>query len=419
MSERTGPFPDVHAGARRAQGRPMRAPGRARLPVPGRVARRAVQGDRCRPAAGVALIEALVAMLVVAISLLALAAAYITLARGAEVGRHRGEATRMAQERIEQLRSFTSIDGSVAAGTSWNALASGSDTLAGTASFDRRWTLGGAVGDPLRPVQVEVRWTDRQGEQHSLNLATVLSRTDPGDVGALGVPLPENTALKRPKNRNLDIPIPASDLGNGESAFRLPNTSYAVLFSNDTGWVIKTCSLSGSGGTITLADLSDCSTTTAYVGAGYLSLDGSASFPTGLAVNSAGVQGASNVTCSVTTATGSTSDVTLPAFRYYICVVQVPSAGATWSGRLALAAPVLQTGSTQLLVCRFEYPASPGLTPNQRNVQPYTDVGESLTSQNLVLSSGSSCPTVGGLATVQHQRCRNDNPNRASDCPAS
>jgi hypothetical protein len=183
--------------------------------------------------------------------------------------------------------------------------------------------------------------------------------------------------------------------------------------------VVKTCSLSGSGSTITLADLSNCSTTPAYVVAGYLSLDGSAAFPTGLAVNSAGVQGASGVTCSVTTATDPTSGATLSAFRYYVCVVQVPSAGASWSGRLALAAPALQTGSTQLLVCRFEYPAASGLTPNQRNVQPYSQVAESLTSQNLVLTSASSCPTVGGLATVQHQRCRNDNPNRASDCPAS
>jgi len=372
------------------------------------------------PAArGVALIEALIALLVVAISLLALAASYATLARGAEVGRHRGEATRMAQERIEQLRSFTSIDGSVPTGTSWNALASGQDTLSGTASFARSWTLGGAIGDPMRLVNVDVRWTDRHGAPHSLNLATVLSRTDPGDVGALGVPLPENTALKRPKNRNLDIPIPASDLGNGESAFRLPNTNYAVLFSNDTGWVVKTCTLAGSGSTITLADLSGCSTTPAYIVAGYLSLAGSAAFPNGLAISSAGVQGASSVTCAVTSATDPTSGATISGYRYYLCVVQVPSAGAGWSGPLALAAPALNSGSTQLLVCRFEFPAVQGLTPNQRNMQPYSQVAESLTNQNYVLSASTSCPTVDGLASVAHQRCRTDNPNRSTDCPAS
>ena len=368
---------------------------------------------------GVALVEAMVALLVVAISLLALAAAFVTLSRGAEVGRHRGEATRMAQERLEQLRGFTSIDGGLGTGTSWNALASGQDTPPGTAPFERRWTLGGQAADPLRPVQVEVRWTDRHGEAHSLSLATVLSRTDPGDVGALGVPLPENTALKRPKNRNLDIPIPASDLGNGESAFRLPGTPYAVLFSNDTGWVVKTCTLTGTGTTITLADLSACSTTPAYIVAGYVSLAGGAAFPAGLAVHTGAIQGASDVTCAVTTATDPATGAALPGYRYYLCVVQVPSAGAGWSGRLALAAPALNGGSTQLLVCRFEYPAVPGLSANQRNLQPYSQVAESLTSQSYLLTSQSGCPTVDGLATVEHQRCRNDNPNRAADCPAS
>lgn len=388
---------------------------RSRLRRPGCGPRAAAR----RPRAGMALIEAMVALLVVAISLLALAASYVTLARGAEVGRHRGEATRMAQERLEQLRGFTSIDGSLGTGASWNALAGGQDAPGGTAPFTRRWTLGGAAADPMRLVNVEVSWTDRHGEAHSLNLATVVSRTDPGDVGALGVPLPENTTLKRPKNRNLDIPIPASDLGNGESAFRLPDTSYAVLFSNDTGWVVKTCNLAGSGSTITLADLSGCSTTPAYIVAGYLSLAGSASFPSGLAISSAGVQGAASVTCAVTAATDPTSGTALAGYRYYLCVVQVPSAGASWSGPLALAAPALHSGSTQLLVCRLEFPAAAGLTANQRNMQPYSQVAESLTSQNYVLSSNGSCPTVDGLASVEHQRCRNDNPHRASDCPAS
>lgn len=374
---------------------------------------------RPTPPAGFALLESLVAMALVAFSLLVLAGMYSTLARGEDDSRQRGEAALLAQDRLERLRSYTSIDG---VADSWNTLAAGSDAIDGNVTYTRRWTLGGTRADPMRTASVQLAWTDRAGANQQLTLNTVISRTDPADVGLLGFPLPANTTLKRPKNRNLNIPVPASDLGNGESAFRLPGTSYAVVFSNESGYVVKTCNLTTSSATITLADLSGCATAYAYILAGYISLSGPSSFPAGLAVNTSGLSGATSVTCSVSAAVDQGSGATIAGYQYYLCVVAVPSAGAPWSGTLRLAAPSLNSssgGSNDRLVCRFQFPAAAGISTNMRNVQPYSAVSESLDSQNYVITNAGSCPTVSSLATTLHQDCRNSNSARASDCPSS
>lgn len=366
---------------------------------------------------GFALMEAVITMLLVAIGLLAMAATFLKLARSEDVARQRGEATRLVVDQVEAMRSFTQIAAGGGA-VSWHGLASGQDTIATNGAFTRTWTLGGTASDPMRTLRVDVSWTDRSSAVQTISMATVISRTDPLDVGILGFPLPANTTLKRPKNRNLNIPVPASDLGNGESAFRLPGTNFAVVFSNETGYVVKQCSLSSGVSTITLADLSGCSDATAYILAGYLSLDSGTAFPSGLAINTTALTGLSGATCSVSNATDQTSGQAIAGFKYYLCVVSMPADGTAWGGTVRLAAPDLHSGGT-LRVCRFQYPVSNGVTANQRNVQPYAQVAESLDSQNYVLTGNGACPTVSGLVTTEHQVCTSGNAARASDCPAS
>lgn len=366
---------------------------------------------------GFALIEAAIALLVVALGLLTLGATFLKLSRSEDVAKQRGEATRLVQDRIEALRSYTQI-ASGAGVVSWNGLASGTDTITTNTDFTRTWTLGGSSTDTMRPAVVTVTWTDRADEAQTVSMATVISRTDPADVGALGFPLPANTTLKRPKNRNLNIPVPASDLGNGESAFRLPNTNFAVVFSNESGYVVKQCNLNADVTEITLTDLSNCSDATAYILAGYISLNSLGSFPTGLAINTGGIDGASGATCSVSDAIDQTTNNVIAGYKYYLCVISVPTSGSAWSGGPKLAAPALNSGSN-LLVCRFQFPATNGISANQRNVQPYASVAESLDSQNYVITSNGSCPTVSGLTTTKHQTCNGSNANRSDDCPSS
>ena len=136
-----------------------------------------------------------------------------------------------------------------------------------------------------------------------------------------------------------------------------------------------------------------------------------------------------NMSLAVSQATGATLDS-----MYYLCVVPVvaPSASvaANWSGTLRFGG-VNTTG--QHVVCRYQY-IDADSDANERNVQPYVSVQQTLDQQNYLLTthnSGSSssmagstsaCPsdmTVSGISTgVLHQDCRSANGTKATECPA-
>lgn len=372
---------------------------------------------------GFTLIEALIALLVVAFGMLVVAGMQLTLNRNAEVARQRSEATRLAQEQIESLRSYNSIQAGAGL-VAWNSIASGTDspTADTNTTFTRTWTVGGSTADTMRSLSVTVNWTDRAGQTagNTLTLNTFMAKMDPALSGALGFPLVGNGTIKRPKNRNLNIPISSVDLGNGQSA--VPIGNWAAVFDNDSGWVVRYCA-----GTVTTAAQADaCTTVNAYIVAGYVSGSSSTAINAATGVNLALLTGQSskgNSDCSFGNAVNQNTGATISGYKYYICVIEVPSSGATWGGTLRLAGAALNSGANDYLVCRFQYPSSPTINSNQRNVQPYTTVAESLDQQNYYITTASSCPTVGGLALTAHQNCRSNNPNknvnRLTDCPAA
>jgi len=382
---------------------------------------------------GFSLIEALIALVITSFGLLAIAGVSLKLAHNEDVARQRGEAVRLAQEKLEELRSFTQIEAQ-AGKVSWEGLTGSTDTITdGTVlngeayrtntTFERSWSLLDTVDDQWRRVQITVAWTDRvngAADKQTLSFSTIVSKSDPFESGSLAFPLPGNTTLKRPMNRNLNIPIPATDLGNGQSVVQLTST-FAVVFSNDSGYVVLTCTKVIT----TAADLeTGCTESNAYIVAGYVSLNGSASFPSGLVMNTAQLSGhvPGQTTCSLSDAEDQNTGNPIAGYKYYLCVVSVPSEGGAWSGTMRLAAPALNTGSTHYRVCRFQY-ADKNANDNMNNIQPYVNVADSLDNQNYVITSASTCPTITGLDTVSHQNCRgsgsNSNPNRANDCPAS
>ncbi|HEX5683797.1 MAG TPA: prepilin-type N-terminal cleavage/methylation domain-containing protein [Ideonella sp.] len=374
---------------------------------------RALRAVRRRPGGqrGFTLLEAMVAMVVAAFGLMGLVGMQMTLSRGADVAKQRGEATRLAQERIEAMRAFTAIDATEGQ-LSWSELAGDTDEATTNVNFTRTVTLEGELTDPMRFAQVSVDWTDRADEQHSVVLRSVVSRTDPADVGALGFPLPQNTTLKRPKNRSLNIPIPATDMGNGKSVYQLAN-NLAVVFSNDTGYVVQKCEFQ-----VTMASqLDQCESYDAYILAGYVSKTMS-SFPASLGVNTQSLSGydsAREIDCSFGDAVDQNSGRAIAGYKYYLCIIPVVTDG-TWSGTLRLSG---MAAGTDYLVCRMQFPTAAGLSDNARNVQPYDQVDDSLDNQNYVITTASRCPTVSSLATTLHQSCRTSNSLRAADCPAS
>lgn len=419
---------------------------------------------------GFTIIEALISLVIMGFGILSLAGMQTALSRNADDAKQRTEAVRLAQEKIEAFRSYTGIASTVVgqATTSitalnWNALVSGTESIdphTTNTTYTRTWTIGGSSGDPMRGLTVNMAWTDRAGEPQTVSISSVLSKTDPADSGYLGFPLPLNTNLKRPKNRNLDIPIPAIDLGNGESTVKFGTEGKYVVFGNISGDVVKICTPTLTG-TPTNADIiaaltsansgtSNCIQITGYIIAGYVGRDSSVSnvdwnaLESGLGIDYTGITrnaaGAENITCQFGNATNQNTGATIPDFKYYLCVVPLaaptpaPSTNGpyNWSGTIRIAGPsAWNISANKYYVCRYQYTTTNSLTDaNPRNVQPYVEVNKSIDQQNYLIATTANatsatsptCPasmTVANVsAGVLHQDCRSaSNANHATACP--
>jgi prepilin-type N-terminal cleavage/methylation domain-containing protein len=369
---------------------------------------------------GFTLIEALVALVIVALGLIALVGVQLRLSRDAEGSRQRTEATRLAQEKLEELRTFTQIKAGAGA-SAWDALAAGNEAVAGLTSntaFTRTWSLGGAVGDAQRPLRVSVAWDVRANDRtETLTLNSVISRTDPEDVGGLAFPQSGDRSLKRPKNRSLNIPVPATDLGNRQSAYQFGGM--VLVFNNVTGSIVKTCPTMVT--TAAELEIAGCTDFIGYLLAGYISGD----LPASLGVNTANLSGLSTAAqCRIDAARDQSTGSIMTGYRYYICALPVSRLGDKWSGTVRLSG----LNTVDRRVCRYQYPAQVGVSDNERNVQPYAGVFDSLDAQNYkIMPSNRACPTetVSGngntsvsLQLTLHQDCTNSNNQRAAHCPA-
>lgn len=217
----------------------------------------AAQGARMSSSVrGFSLIEALVALLVVAFGMMGIAAFHFTLSRSADLAKQRTEATRIAEREIDRLRSFvqTAPDGNTADGrlTYAEDLAVGTVNLAQVqgenATFRPQRVISlptGAVptaGETYRWVTMIVNWLDRTGTDQQVALSTTISSNGVADLGPLGAGRNAGNTL-RPKNRNINIPYPAVNLaGNLQSAFIPPPGNVIYVFNNVTGNVVASCS---------------------------------------------------------------------------------------------------------------------------------------------------------------------------------
>lgn len=393
---------------------------------------------------GFFIIEAMISFLVMSFGILALASMQIKISRDADVSKQRVEALRLAQQRMETMRGFTTIavDASTPADPdrngskklAWTDLATDTDrnnplTSPGfsNASFTRSWTVSGSTTDASRGVNVVVAWTDRDGTAQKVALNSVISQSDPLNAAALGFPLPANTNLKLPKNRSLNIPVPATDLGNGKSVYQL-SPNLAIVFSNVTGNVVEKCTTTVSASSYN-AGTAGCTTYNAFILAGYISgaIANSSlqtpTLPTG--VNSTSVSfdtsTGRSISCSYAVAQDQTTSAFILSSHYYLCVIPVATTNGSWSGTVRLGG--IPT-SANYKVCRFQYDglaSDSSDVQNQRNVQPYVRVSGSLDNQNYYIenSSSNSCPVVQNVQTLLHQDCRNSSTPSVTNCPAT
>jgi len=124
--------------------------------------------DSIKSTRGFSLIEILIAIVILSVSLLALAALMVTTTQNNSFGGHMSEATTFAQDMLERLRV-----------SQWEKVVSGKDPLPITGStginYDRNWVVSPnpiSPNDTLRTVTITVKWNDKI--DHSISVLSAI-----------------------------------------------------------------------------------------------------------------------------------------------------------------------------------------------------------------------------------------------------
>ena len=114
---------------------------------------------------GFTMIEMLVALVILSVSLLALASLMAMTTKNTSFGGHMTEAATFGQDLLEQLRV-----------SSWASVANGNDAKAGSTgvNYTRTWTVATTATGTLRTVTVIISWNDRIN--HSIRLFSVIAQ---------------------------------------------------------------------------------------------------------------------------------------------------------------------------------------------------------------------------------------------------
>jgi Tfp pilus assembly protein PilV len=377
---------------------------------------------------GTSLVEALVALAVMAFGMLAVLGIQSTLRQNADVAKQRSEAVRIAQEAMESARAFTIID-TTAGQTAYADLGAFANVVVPGYTTNTQYMLSREViertGPDRKELRVRVDWIDRNGDSQGVSLDSVIGANDPRVSRALGA-RPNGIPERLPQGRNPAIPVVAKDLGNGISAFKPPGPSGATtvwVFDNLTAVIVGVCNTVTTGqAQVTAADVQSCSNN-----ANGLPLSGFVRFATGMTQPTAAhaenpASKALNLAVQLTlTSTGHASpdhacfsDAPLTAstestlVRYFCAVFFLPGTVPIWSGISTLvprafdepvasvawtiAADAADATSTHYRVCRYTPATSDAqIIPNRLHPRNYSNVSalEPLTNQNfLVIRAG-------------------------------
>jgi Tfp pilus assembly protein PilV len=407
-------------------------------PVTGSATRSSSRGTAtCRDAAGLSLVETLIALLVLSAGLAALARTQTWLWQSADLSRQRTDALQLVQAQLESARAFTRLN-SEAGQSAWADLVDQAETDISDRSPATVYRLGRRVttltAPRMKTLTQEARWTDRAGTSQRLALTTSMAALDPRVAGWLTL-APDAKTYAAPQGRHPSIPLDAKPLGDGRSAFKpLPSLALTWVFDDASGTVTQRCdsAIGLASADLTTATLSACTSLTGFL------LSGTVRFATdnaSLTARDAERPTSTALDLDLQLALASTGHPT-PATE---CVDNAPSSAATgqtsvrwwcvvrpagtpprWSGRADLV-PVGWTIATQgagaYRVCRYSADRDGnGTLDNTEHPSRYSQVSGPLTNQNfLVVQAAAACPTddpanltadppnFADDSTVQHQ----------------
>lgn len=382
---------------------------------------------------GVSLVEALVALAVMAFGLLGVVGMQVTLRANSDVAKQRSEAVRIAQATVEDWRAFEQLTGAggVAdfdADVADQAPASVPGLTNANTTFVRSAVVMPAAmaasAPRLKTVTMSVTWQDRNDQPSSVSLVSSIAGIAPELAGSLGLP-GDRAATQNPRGRKGWVPPGAKNLpGTGTSVFMPPQATggtVAWVFNNTTGLLTGVCTLAAGSTTssIVAADVAACSNNTSgQLLSGYVRfadltviplMAGNAENPMGLprdlymtlVLNSTIAHPRSPDCFDDSEAVALTP--TPGAAVTYFCVIYNNVANK-WAGRLDIA-PLggwtIGTAAGNFKVCRYTTLATDvgNGTDNAEHPASYVEPpgatkSTSLTNQNfLVISSAQSCPT--------------------------
>lgn len=394
-----------------------------------------MSASRLLPQRGVTLVEALVALLIMGFGMLAMVGLQGQIRRGVDLAKQRNEATRLAQQDMEQLHSYSLLDSPPVATPdvlAYADIAAKTAASIGSEVSNTTFALSRSVVDiaepPRKAVRVRVSWLDRAGAQQWVQLDGFVAAADPSLSGVIMQP-PEGNPTRQP-GRHQAIPAPAKDLGDGRSVFKPPALASGVawVFDNRSGVIAKRCtglSPSASSADLTLADVAGACT--ADVNA--LLLSGYVRFSTGGTPDPEQPNSPAlplNMGLTTTADAGpvpsfecfddapAAADATRTAgVRYYCAVTPFTRTPPSWDGRLIVLD--LPLGGSDYKVCRYsaDYDGDTR-TSNAEHPLDYKKVETALTRQNfLVVGAAQTCPaghrvdpSLGHFfdsATIEHQ----------------
>ena len=367
---------------------------------------------------GIGLLEALVALLVLSLGMLAIVRVQSHLRLGSEIARQRTEAVRLAQETLETQRAYAAIAASGSA-RSWAGITTATtivDAASGYAS-NTRYTVSRQIANAAslaaKHASVTVAWTDRTGEPQRIELNTVIAAHDPVYGGALAV-APGTTTARGAFARSSLVPLLAKDLGNGTSALKPTSAgTVALVFDNASGRVSARCSGIGAATAtrdLILDNLTGCVSINGLLLSGNMRFS-QASPPDAARGNDAPpafsvVLGLTGGTYATASECSSEAVQTAAGDRYvaYHCLV-VPRADGRWSGRSTLVPSgwTIGGGANDRRVCRYtaDLDSNGSVDGNEEHPAEYLNVDRPLANQNFLVVKGSeACPAA---ATAQHQ----------------
>ncbi len=345
---------------------------------------------------GVSLIEAVVALAVLAFGMLGVAGLQGTLRGNADGARQRTEALRIAQSRIETRRSFSTLPagGGIAYAGIVDRSAVTVDGKNATFTIVEEVTDVGGATDPRRKaLTVQVSWADRTGVAQTVQLATVIAGMAPEHAAVVTVPA-TSTAVQLSRGRHAGVPRAAVDQGDGTSRFVPPGApaDTAWVFSNISGWIVETCTL----GTCTPAELQLLSGFVRFAALGGEPSTSEARNPTGVRIP--GVIVAVTLTDPVAIVACYIDEPIGQNYTEYFCALPVNAGSKLWSGRSELtglgplATNISDVTAGPLRVCRYttlrNNAAQVPPLPNAEHPYNYAAVVGSLANQNFLVMSG-------------------------------